>query len=1061
MASWFNSPPPRPAPEPRRTGSPSEVDRLGAKAGTYKADPREPDPRIPDPRIEGFNTQFVPPGRRQPGQIVHGEHARPMQGPSIRPAQDYHHSSSRMGRDFQPESQSVSHQSQIYADAYDGYFPDEPDDYRMGQRGSEGASTRAPNIHQPPPQSYRAAEPEANDPEPTALQRIGQMAAAVLLALMGAGLLISILFHHNADPSWNVAAFEPGPGDVGADLIRNPIGKFGARASDLLLQLFGWNAALMSLFIMAAGIFRFTHGFSRQAFGSGKAVIAVLAILALAPVFAAFAVPPSWIYAGGLGGVFGDITRAGLALPFESVGLPGAKWIATLLALAFALIGLSWASGVRREDVEILWARLDHWLEIAIYQLNAWLHPLFDRRQPEYLAPDLEADHADAFDEGRGEFGGAADRDARAMAADRAGDRRAFQAPKPDGRVEGVIPNIAQRPTASAPVSGWSVASLFGIGLARNQGEVEEFALGGGHAADPITDRAHSAASPQDRPHFGPRTGGRNDLIPDMSGIDLEDDMPLGGASPPHANPVDAKGVSAKSKAAKAPVQKRAGQNEPIRLPPLDLLAPAPARQISLDEAALLKRSDRLRAALEEFRVRGDIVEIRPGPVVTLFEFEPAPGVRTAQVMGVAEDIARSMGVASARVAIVPGRNAIGIELPNEKRETVSFRELLSADNFQKSDAALPLALGETIGGEPFVADLARMPHLLIAGTTGSGKSVGINAMILSLLYRLTPEQCRFIMVDPKMLELSVYQGTPHLLAPVVTDPHKAVAALKWVVREMEDRYLKMSLLSVRNLAGYNEKALEARRKGVDLIGQSQKGVDADGQAIVEAVTLSSDSLPFIVVVIDEMADLMLVAGKDIEMAVQRLAQMARAAGIHLIMATQRPSVDVITGTIKANFPCRISFNVASKIDSRTILNEQGAEQLLGQGDMLFLPGSNRLRRLHGPFVSDMEVNDVVNYLRSQGTPKYLEEVTATPEEGMDNLFGDTQSEGDELYRAGVKIVARDRKASTSYIQRKLNIGYNRAAKLIERMEEDGYVGPANHTGKREIYLPETDDSDD
>lgn len=1067
MASWFNSTPPRPAPEPRKASTPVEGDRLGAKSRADQVDPRES-----DPRISGFNANFLPPGRSQSGYNVHGETARPMHGPMIRPAQDYRYGSSPLGRDWQSRPEPAPHQAQIHADPYEGYGRDEPDDYRVNQRDSRAPSARTPNIHPPSAHSYRAAEPEFVEPEPTALQRIGQIAASALLALLGATLLISILFHHSADPSWNVAAFEPGPGETGADLIRNPMGKFGARASDLLLQLFGWNAAFMALFVMAAGMYRFRRGFSRNAFGSGKAVIAVLAILALAPVLAGFAAPPSWNHASGLGGVFGDITRAGLALPFDSFGLPASDWIATFLALAFALPGLSWASGVRREHVEILGARLDHWLEIAIYRLNVWLHPLFDRRPPEYLAPELESERHEGMDQGAGRSYGAGEafgaEDAQRVS--RAGQQRAagpegLGASPPGSQnvstgesLNGVIPNIASRSPASAPASGWSVASLFGLASAPRQVETD---IGGDRDdAGSISASVFGAATPPDRPHFGPRTGGRHDLIPDVTDID-DDDMSLAGDASSRANPVQVKSPPDKAKTAKAPAPKRAGQSEAFSLPPLDLLAPAPPRQITLDEAALLKRSDRLRAALEEFRVRGDIVEIRPGPVVTLFEFEPAPGVRTAQVMGVAEDIARSMGVASARVAIVPGRNAIGIELPNEKRETVSFRELLSADNFQKSDAALPLALGETIGGEPFVADLARMPHLLIAGTTGSGKSVGINAMILSLLYRLTPEQCRFIMVDPKMLELSVYQGTPHLLAPVVTDPHKAVAALKWVVREMEERYLKMSLLSVRNLAGYNEKAGEARRKGVDLIGQSQKGVDAEGQPIVEAVTLSSDSLPFIVVVIDEMADLMLVAGKEIEMAVQRLAQMARAAGIHLIMATQRPSVDVITGTIKANFPCRISFNVASKIDSRTILNEQGAEQLLGQGDMLFLPGSNRLRRLHGPFVSDMEVNDVVNHLRSQGTPKYLEEVTATPEEGADNLFGDTPAEGDELYRAAVRIVARDRKASTSYIQRKLNIGYNRAAKLIERMEEDGYVGPPNHTGKREIYLPETHDEEE
>lgn len=491
------------------------------------------------------------------------------------------------------------------------------------------------------------------------------------------------------------------------------------------------------------------------------------------------------------------------------------------------------------------------------------------------------------------------------------------------------------------------------------------------------------------------------------------------------------------------------------QLPGLDLLTPPAPRQAFFDEAALLARADRLKSAFDEFRVRGEITEIRPGPVVTLFEFEPGPGVRTAQVTGVADDIARSMGVASARIAVVPGKNALGVELPNEERETVSFHELLASDAFRKSEAGLPLALGQTIGGEPFVADLSRMPHLLIAGTTGSGKSVGINSMILSLLYRLTPDQCRFIMVDPKKLELSVYEGIPHLLSPVVTDPRKAVAALKWVAREMEDRYQKMSWLEVRNLAGYNQKAAEARAKGIDLIGQRQSGLDEDGAPLVETVTIPADLLPFIVVVIDEMGDLMLVAGKDVEMLVQRLAQMARAAGIHVIMATQRPSVDVITGTIKANFPSRVSFQVASKIDSRTIINDMGAEQLLGQGDMLFLPGSTRMRRLHAPFVSDSEVRDVASFLRAQGTPRYVEAVTA--DMGDDDTPGGSFDDNDEgegkLYRQAIEIILRDRKPSASYLQRRLGIGFNRASTLIERMEAEGIVSPANSSNRREILI--------
>jgi len=471
-----------------------------------------------------------------------------------------------------------------------------------------------------------------------------------------------------------------------------------------------------------------------------------------------------------------------------------------------------------------------------------------------------------------------------------------------------------------------------------------------------------------------------------------------------------------------------------------------------------------LEGVLGDFGVRGEIINARPGPVVTLYELEPAPGIKSSRVIGLADDIARSMSAVSARVAVVPGRNAIGIELPNPRREKVFLRELLSADDYTETVAKLPLCLGKTIGGEPVIVDLARMPHLLIAGTTGSGKSVAINTMILSVVYRLKPDHCRLIMVDPKMLELSVYDGIPHLLTPVVTDPKKAVVALKWAVREMEDRYRKMSKLGVRNLDGYNARVAEARAKGETLTRTVHTGYDKEtGDAIYEEETLDLEPLPFLVVIVDEMADLMMVAGKDIEGAIQRLAQMARAAGIHVILATQRPSVDVITGTIKANFPTRISFQVTSKIDSRTILGEQGAEQLLGQGDMLYMAGGGRISRVHGPFVSDEEVEKVVRHLKSQGAPQYLEAVTAGSEEDDEDgaVFDSTAMGGEatgDLYAQAVQVVLRDRKASTSYIQRRLQIGYNRAASLMERMEKEGVVGAANHAGKREILVGGEDD---
>jgi S-DNA-T family DNA segregation ATPase FtsK/SpoIIIE len=494
-----------------------------------------------------------------------------------------------------------------------------------------------------------------------------------------------------------------------------------------------------------------------------------------------------------------------------------------------------------------------------------------------------------------------------------------------------------------------------------------------------------------------------------------------------------------------------------FKLPELGMLAKPKPRASSFDEGALRQNAQLLETVLSEFGVRGHIDQIRPGPVVTLYELVPAAGVKSARVIALSEDIARSMSVAACRVAVVSGRNAIGIELPNASRETVYLRDLLSSAEYEKSSLALPMALGENIGGEPYIADLAKMPHLLIAGTTGSGKSVGVNAMILSILYRLPPDQCRFIMIDPKMLELSVYDGIPHLLAPVVTDPKKAIVALKWTVREMEDRYRRMSKIGVRNVASYNERAKEAAAKGEHFERTVQTGFDDDGRPIYESEKIVPEPMPYLVVVIDEVADLMMVAGKDIEGAVQRLAQMARAAGIHLIMATQRPSVDVITGTIKANFPTRISFQVTSKIDSRTILGEQGAEQLLGQGDQLYMAGGGRITRLHGPFCSDEEVETVAKYLREQGQPQYLEEVTAGGDEdedgGEQGGLGGVSENGGDLYDHAVAVVTRDGKASTSYVQRRLQIGYNRAASLIERMEREGVVSAANHAGKREILV--------
>jgi S-DNA-T family DNA segregation ATPase FtsK/SpoIIIE len=494
------------------------------------------------------------------------------------------------------------------------------------------------------------------------------------------------------------------------------------------------------------------------------------------------------------------------------------------------------------------------------------------------------------------------------------------------------------------------------------------------------------------------------------------------------------------------------------QLPSLDLLARAPDKgRQQIDRAGLERNARLLESVLEDFHVRGDIVEVRPGPVVTMYELEPASGIKASRVIQLADDIARNMSALSARVATIPGRSVIGIELPNSKREAVALSELIGSQAFEDQNMALPLILGKNIAGDPVIADLAPMPHLLVAGTTGSGKSVGLNCMILSLLYRYGPDACKLILIDPKMLELSTYDDIPHLLSPVVTEPGKAIRALKWTVEQMEERYRMMANLGVRALPSFNAKVREAKAKGSKLGRRVQTGYDADtGQPLYETEELDYDVLPQIVVVVDELADLMMTAGKEVEFLIQRLAQKARAAGIHLIMATQRPSVDVITGVIKANLPTRISFQVTSKIDSRTILGEQGAEQLLGKGDMLYMPGGKQIIRVHGPFVSDEEVRAVAEHWRKQGTPEYVQAVTEEPEDGGYLFDGQPTGEEDaetQLYRKAVQIVAESQKASTSYLQRQLRVGYNSAARLIERMEKDGLVGQPDHVGRREVLI--------
>ena len=636
----------------------------------------------------------------------------------------------------------------------------------------------------------------------------------------------------------------------------------------------------------------------------------------------------------------------------------------------------------------------------------------------------------------------------------------ALIAPVGGGALHVAILGFALAAVTLAPATGLSLAEWRGLGVTTLRLALLPFHLAAG-----------AAARRGDRGGDGPRAAGVQRHEPSLGRRDAPVDShgrrePTLGARDGARDGPGNGGVLRETAARLVAKRKRKKAHQETldlttpgeyQLPPLSVLTMAPeqAERGVANDDALAQNARLLEAVLDDFGVRGEVVKVRPGPVVTLYELEPAPGTKSSRVISLAGDIARSMSAISVRVAVIPGRSVIGIQLPNTRRETVYLRELLAAPEYESTAAKLTLALGKDIGGAPIMTDLARMPHLLVAGTTGSGKSVAINTMILSLLYRLPPDQCKFIMIDPKMLELSVYDGIPHLLAPVVTEATKAVVALKWTVREMENRYRAMSHLGVRNITGYNKRLAEAAAKGEQLTRQVQTGFDAEtGQPQFEEQILASDPLPNIVVVVDEMADLMLVAGKEVEGALQRLAQMARAAGIHLIMATQRPSVDVITGTIKANFPTRISFQVTSKIDSRTILNEQGAEQLLGQGDMLFMSAGGRIERVHGPFVSDAEVERVVAVLKQQGRPDYIEAVTEDDDQSP--ILGVTSgasggSDADALYDQAVALVCRERKASTSFVQRHLQIGYNRAARIIERMETEGVVSRANHVGKREV----------
>ncbi len=850
-----------------------------------------------------------------------------------------------------------------------------------------------------------------------------------------------------SDPSFNHATSGP---------VRNALGSPGAVVADILMQSIGLATAVFLVPLVLWG-WRLLTG---HALGIGRKRLAfwLIGTSLAAGALASLPVPDSWPLPTGLGGFFGDtihripavitsnLTR-GAATIIGGLGL-GVPAILCLLAAA----GWLGSAGMPVERIEPTSAPKGHGKSIEE-----------DLGLDEEDGESRIALMASAF-VGQMEHWGLQTisqlRRLTGFKRARSQDQDYWDGHDHEGDYEPEDSRQGSRLKAFRQ-------ALAGRLMPEEDDGLDEFYDRGGHGdEDDVFEPYAEVPYDEEGEGFSP-----DELLVEKGPVSGSPAVPIGIAAPEPSPRTAAPAAQSGRVIPQAPRPKQSkraideaqpsflGAPEEYELPPLRLLAePKTGGKVpGLSADALEQNARILEGVLEDFGVRGEIIEVRPGPVVTLYELEPAPGIKSSRVIGLADDIARSMSAISARVAVIPGKNAIGIELPNARRETVYLRELLAAQDFEKSKSKLALALGKTINGESVVADLARMPHLLVAGTTGSGKSVSINTMILSLLYRLTPEQCKLIMIDPKMLELSIYDGIPHLLTPVVTDPKKAVVALKWTVREMEDRYKKMSKMGVRNIDGYNTRIKQALEKGESFTRTVQTGFDRDtGQPIYEEETLPLEAMPYIVVIVDEMADLMMVAGKDIEGAIQRLAQMARAAGIHLIMATQRPSVDVITGTIKANFPTRISFQVTSKIDSRTILGEMGAEQLLGMGDMLFMAGGGRIQRVHGPFVSDGEVEDIVKHLKVQGTPQYLEAVTEEDDEVDSPYDGGGLAggeDGNDLYDKAVAIVLRDKKASTSYVQRRLSIGYNRAASLIERMEREGLISSANHAGKREILV--------
>ena len=869
------------------------------------------------------------------------------------------------------------------------------------------------------------------------------------------GLLLAAAFatYSREDPSFFNQTSQP---------AGNLLGVTGSYIADILHRLLGAGFWVLPLLFLVWGGRMMTHRGSERVLR--RMIVAPIAIALAATLFSTYVPASGWNSPYGLGGVLGDATLHNLLRMVPLDTGYSLKFLSLALTLLFLLIGLH-VLGVNRLEMRIALQYFFAGL-VVVYLLL--------RQVMEKLAPSL----ATGVRKGAGTIGaglsvaGQKGLNVAQSAALTAKQNREQARARQAGAKEEQLNKFGSRldalrdedppealPAVELPVRPDTASLLARISAMRQQDRPES-------DSEPDTDELiddSPQAAPSSTPDI-PRIGGvrrATGPVPD----------PQTAAAPrppePRVKYPDAKPIP-KSKQALKEEQPSLGlepkPDDGYEFPPLSLLEnPVNVVRQTLSNDALNANARLLETVLEDYGVKGEIVRVRPGPVVTMYELEPAAGLKASRVIGLADDIARSMSALAARVSTIPGRSIIGIELPNDNREMVLLREIFSARAFGDSKHQLPMALGKDIGGEPVVVNLAKMPHLLIAGTTGSGKSVGINTMILSLLYALSPEECRLIMIDPKMLELSVYDGIPHLLSPVVTDPKKAVVALKWAVAEMEERYRKMSKLNVRGIEAFNGRIEDALRKGEAFTRTVQTGFDDEtGEPVFETEEYSLEKMPYIVVIVDEMADLMMVAGKEIEACIQRLAQMARAAGIHLIMATQRPSVDVITGTIKANFPTRISFQVTSKIDSRTVLGEMGAEQLLGKGDMLFMAGGGRITRVHGPFVSDQEVEEVVNFLKSQGTPEYVSGVVEGPKGGesadIDAVLGLGTDEADKnaLLDQAIAIVARDRKCSISYIQRKLSIGYNKAAKLVEEMEDMGVVSPANHVGKREVLVPES-----